>query len=153
MQITREYVKSYLEQYGAREKEYKYKLEQLSRLKEKLNSFERHNSEVKTFNTESRQDRLIPLITDLENELKADRDKIDKMFIERDQLLQKVSSKYLFILWGKYLNCKTYNELASEYGKSKCYIQTRINKGIDELVEILKNKQAKKVQWYNIHIV
>lgn len=141
MKVTRKYIKSYLEQYGTREKEYKYKLEQLSRLKEKLNSFERHNSEVKTFNIESKQDRLIPLITDLENELQKDKLKLSKMFEERNKVLQNVSAKHLFILWEKYLNCNTYSELAQEYKVSKSCIQERINKGLDELVKVLREKE------------
>lgn len=141
MKVTRKYIKSYLEQYGTREKEYKYKLEQLSRLKEKLNSFERHNSEVKTFNIESKQDRLIPLITDLENELQKDKLKLSKMFEERNKVLQNVSTKYLFVLWEKYLSCNTYDELAQEYKVSKSCIQERINKGLDELVKVLREKE------------
>lgn len=144
MKITRDYVKAYLEQYGTREKEYKYKLEQLSRLKEKLNSFERHNSEVKTFNIESKQDRLIPLITDLENELQKDKLKLSKMFEERNKVLQNVSTKYLFVLWEKYLNCNTYEELAKEYNVSKSCIQERINRGINELFTILRKKEEEK---------
>lgn len=153
MQITREYVKSYLEQYGVREKEYKYKLEQLSRLKEKLNSFERHNSEVKTFNTESRQDRLIPLITDLENELKEDDEKLSKMFKERNKLIGMLDIEYSCFLDLRYLLCMQIKDIAKVYDVSLSTAMLRINKGIDELAEILKNKQAKKVQWYNIHIV
>lgn len=145
MKVTRKYIKSYLEQYGTREKEYKYKLEQLSRLKEKLNSFERHNSEVKTFNIESKQDRLIPLITDLENELQKDKLKLSKMFEERNKVLQNVSTKYLFVLWEKYLNCNTYDELAKEYDVSRSCIQDRVNRGINELV-IALNKQEEETQ-------
>lgn len=145
MKVTRKYIKSYLEQYGTREKEYKYKLEQLSRLKEKLNSFERHNSEVKTFNIESKQDRLIPLITDLENELQKDKLKLSKMFEERNKVLQNVSTKYLFVLWEKYLSCNTYDELAKEYDVSKSCIQDRVNRGINELV-IALNKQEEETQ-------
>ena len=145
MKITRDYVKAYLEQYGVREKAYKDKLEQLSRLKEKLNSFERHNSEVKTFNIESKQDRLIPLITDLENELQKDKLKLSKMFEERNKVLQNVSKKYLFVLWEKYLNCNTYDELAKEYDVSRSCIQDRVNRGINELV-IALNKQEEETQ-------
>lgn len=145
MKVTRKYIKSYLEQYGTRKKEYKYKLEQLSRLKEKLNSFERHNSEVKTFNIESKQDRLIPLITDLENELQKDKLKLSKMFEERNKVLQNVSTKYLFVLWEKYLNCNTYDELAKEYDVSRSCIQDRVNRGINELV-IALNKQEEETQ-------
>lgn len=145
MKVTRKYIKSHLEQYGTREKEYKYKLEQLSRLKEKLNSFERHDSEVKTFNTESKQDRLIPLIIDLEKELENDKLKLDEMFEERNKVLQNVSTKYLFVLWEKYLNCNTCDELAKEYDVSKSCIQDRVNRGINELV-IALNKQEEETQ-------
>lgn len=149
MRITRDYVKAYLEQYGVREKAYKDKLEQLNILQEKLNSFERHDSEVKTFNIESKQDKLIPLITDLENELKNDKLKLDEMFEERNKVLQNVSTKYLFVLWEKYLNCNTYEELAEEYNVSKSCIQERINRGINELFTILRKKEEEKQEeWY-----
>lgn len=153
MRITREYVKSYLEQYGVRKKEYKNKLEHLTTLKEHLNSFERNNSEVKTFNIESKQDRLIPLITDLENELKEDDEKLSKMFKERNKLIGMLDIEYSCFLDLRYLLCMQIKDIAKAYDVSLSTAMLRINKGIDELAEILKNKQAKKVQWYNIHII
>lgn len=146
MQITRDYVKAYFERYGQKEQEYQDKIKHLEVLKEQLHSFERHNTEVKSSNSQSKQDRLIPLIMDLEKELKEDRSKIDKMFIEREKLIRKSSPCYAFILFGKYLNFRSLQELADQYGKSKSYAQNRLSKGIDELTEILKNNQAKKVR-------
>lgn len=142
MQITRDYVKAYLERYKERERECKEKAEQLNELKARLTSCERALSEVKRNSNESKQDKLIPLIMDLEKELIVDFNRLVDMLIERLMVIDKVNIRYRCYLSYRYFIGLSIKDIQKHFNESEKTVINNINKGIDDLVEVL-NKGKK----------